>query len=64
MKNKTLYQEWAEEKSKEPDGNVHAMKVDIGVLHEESKDCWCEPELIEDATENGGVKCYLHKETQ
>jgi len=40
------------------------MKVDIGVLHEESKDCWCEPELIEDATENGGVKCYLHKETQ
>lgn len=45
------------------DGNVHVMPTH-GPEHIESKDCWCEPELIEDETENGGVKCYLHKELQ
>lgn len=47
----------------EPDGNVHTMPLD-GPKHEESKDCWCEPELVADETANGGVKCYLHKEIQ
>ena len=46
-----------------PDGNVHVMPTH-GPEHIESKDCWCEPEIIEDETENGGVKCYLHKELQ
>lgn len=45
------------------DGNVHVMPTH-GPEHIESKDCWCEPELIGDETENGGVKCYLHKELQ
>lgn len=46
-----------------PDGNVHTMPLD-GPPHEESSQCWCVPELIADETENGGVKCYLHKELQ
>lgn len=46
-----------------PDGNVHTMPLD-GPEHTESAECWCEPELIADETEGGGVKCYLHKEIQ
>lgn len=46
-----------------PDGNVHVMP-DYGPEHIESKDCWCEPELIADETPHGGSKCYLHKELQ
>lgn len=47
----------------EIDGNVHVMPTH-GPEHYENKDCWCEPELIEDATAEGGKKCYLHKEVQ
>lgn len=47
----------------ESDGNVHTMPTD-GPAHIESKDCWCEPELIEDYTDQSGVKLYLHKEIQ
>jgi len=46
-----------------PDGNVHVMP-EYGPKHIESKDCWCEPEAIEDATGIGGSICYLHKEIQ
>lgn len=48
---------------KHPDGNVHTMPTS-GPEHEESKDCWCEPELLEDYSSENGVKCYLHKEIQ
>jgi len=47
----------------DPDGNVHTMPMD-GPEHIESKDCWCEPELVDDFTKDGGVKHYLHKEIQ
>jgi len=47
----------------QPDGNVHTMPT-YGPEHIESKDCWCEPELVEDFTNEGGVKVYLHKELQ
>ncbi len=47
----------------QPDGNVHTMPV-AGPPHVESADCWCEPELVADYSEEGGVKCYLHKEIQ
>jgi len=47
----------------QPDGNVHTMPIG-GPEHVESKDCWCEPELVADETASGGVKCYLHKELQ
>lgn len=50
-------------KSIEPDGNVHTMPTH-GPEHEESKDCWCEPELADDFTSQGGVKYYVHKEIQ
>lgn len=48
---------------RDSDGNVHTMPTD-GPAHEESKDCWCEPELRDDFTDQGGVKHYLHKEIQ
>ena len=47
----------------QPDGNVHTMPL-LGPAHEESEDCWCEPELVADHSKEGGVKCYLHKEIQ
>lgn len=46
-----------------PDGNVHTVPS-IGPEHIESKDCWCEPELIGDYANDNGVKHYLHKELQ
>lgn len=46
-----------------PDGNVHTMPT-YGPAHQESKDCWCEPELVGDYTNEKGVKHYLHKEIQ
>ncbi len=45
----------------QPDGNVHTMPT-AGPEHIESKDCWCEPDLVADYSNDGGVKCYLHKE--
>lgn len=47
----------------EADGNVHTIPM-YGPDHAESAECWCKPELVADETENGGVKCYLHKEIQ
>ncbi len=46
-----------------PDGNIHTMPVD-GRPHIESSDCWCGPDLIEDYSDSGGFKLYLHKEFQ
>lgn len=46
-----------------PDGDVHTMPTH-GPKHEESKDCWCNPELAGDYTDDGGVKHYVHKELQ
>lgn len=48
---------------KEPDGNVHVIPLD-GTEHEESGDCWCDPELTEDYTEEDGKKLYTHRQTQ
>lgn len=46
-----------------PDGNIHVVPTH-GPKHSESEYCWCEPELIEDDTNNDGKKCYSHKEQQ
>ena len=45
------------------DGHVHTIPID-GPEHSESKECWCEPILMDDYTEQGGCKHYLHKEQQ
>ena len=45
------------------DGNVHTIPTD-GPEHQESKDCWCHPDLLDDFTDEGGVKHYLHREIQ
>lgn len=49
--------------SNQCDGNVHVVPLD-GPEHIESKECWCEPELLEDYTHQGGLKLYTHKEIQ
>lgn len=46
-----------------PDGNVHVMPS-YGREHFESKECWCEPDLIEDYRDDGGVELWLHREIQ
>lgn len=46
-----------------PDGNVHTMPTH-GPKHLESQECWCDPELMGDFTNEGGVKHFLHKEIQ
>lgn len=40
------------------DGNIHTMP------HKESGDCWCEPELKDDFTAQGGIKHYVHRDRQ
>lgn len=51
-----------EQSTPKPDGHVHT--VPTFTKHFESKDCWCEPELIDDFTANGGKKHFLHREEQ
>lgn len=47
------------------DGNVHVVPVGgQNPWHAESKDCWCEPDLEHDFTDDGGVKVYVHREIQ
>lgn len=46
-----------------PDGNVHCVPK-TGPEHLERDDCWCDPELIQDSTNEGGCKAYLHREIQ
>jgi hypothetical protein len=46
-----------------PDGNVHTVPFP-GRKHLESRDCWCEPELVGDYTGEGGCSHYLHREDQ
>ena len=52
-----------DETAEGPDGNIHVMPK-AGPKHIESKDCWCEPEVIQDARAEGGCLAYLHKEMQ
>jgi hypothetical protein len=52
-----------QESAMTPDGNVHTMPMQ-GPEHIESKDCWCQPELKADFTDEGGRKMYLHREIQ
>lgn len=42
--------------------DVHCMP-DNG-MHECSKNCWCEPELNADYTDEGGRKLWVHRELQ
>lgn len=47
------------------DDDVHVHPVGNGQPeHTMSAKCWCEPELLEDYTAEGGSKVYLHKEIQ
>lgn len=47
----------------EPDGHVHVMP-NYGPVHEESKGCWCEPELIQEIDDEHDKQVWLHKELQ
>lgn len=46
----------------ESDKDIHTMPSNE--THECSEKCWCEPELIGDYTDQGGVRHWLHKEKQ
>lgn len=42
--------------------DVHVMPCFKGEPeHASSPDCWCEPELKEDYTDQGGSKLYVHR---
>lgn len=48
-----------------PDGHVHVIPTGgQNPEHLESPQCWCEPELLEDYTDRGGTKVFVHKEIQ
>jgi hypothetical protein len=42
--------------------DIHCMPNDG--KHECSKDCWCQPELVEDYRDQGGNRLYVHRELQ
>lgn len=44
------------------DGNVHVMPSDEE--HYENENCWCNPTLQEDFTEDGGKKVFVHNRRQ
>jgi len=46
-----------------PDGNVHITPLD-DLNHQESISCWCEPEIVDDLTHEGGVLVIQHMEIQ
>lgn len=46
-----------------PDGHVHVVPRQ-GRQHVEDSRCWCEPELREDYTADGGKKLFVHREPQ
>jgi len=41
------------------DGNVHVIPLDDYQEHFESKNCWCQPEMIERSLETG-VEVWSH----
>lgn len=43
------------------DGNIHVMPTSGTIEHIESKDCWCEPELIQDIDDEHDKKVWSHK---
>ncbi len=44
------------------DDHVHTYPVNQG--HVAHSNCWCNPELIGDYENEGGLKHYLHRENQ
>lgn len=42
----------------QPDGNIHVVPTDDYQPHEESPQCWCQPEMIERAAT--GVEVWSH----
>ena len=45
----------------EPDGNVHAVPTNGSMKHIESKDCWCEPAIIQDVDDEYEKQVWSHK---
>lgn len=45
------------------DEHVHCIPTGEGQPeHRSHANCWCEPELVEDYTDENGLKLYVHKE--
>lgn len=45
-----------------PDGNIHTMPTNK--KHFENINCWCQPEIVGDFRETGGVLQILHRDVQ
>lgn len=64
----TDFKEWLARQPEQyiegPDGNVHCIPTHEIDDHIESEKCWCEPEVIQDARDEGGCIAYLHRERQ
>jgi hypothetical protein len=42
------------------DGNIHVIPTH-GTKHEETKDCWCDPTLIQDIDDEHDKQVWSHK---
>lgn len=43
------------------DGNIHVIPLYGPLNHEESKNCWCEPILVQDIDEEHDKQVWVHK---
>lgn len=45
----------------QPDGNIHVIPAEGTMEHVESKDCWCEPTLIQAIDDEHDKEVWAHK---
>lgn len=43
------------------DNNIHVLPTVSTMPHKESKDCWCEPILLQDIDEEHDKQVWSHK---
>ena len=43
------------------DNNIHVIPTNGTMEHLESKDCWCEPDLIQDIDDDHDKQVWVHK---
>lgn len=49
------------ERMSQHDGNIHVIPASGKMEHFESKDCWCEPILIQDIDDEHDKQVWTHK---
>jgi len=43
------------------DGNIHVIPTESSMPHQESKDCWCEPELVQPIDDEHDKEVWAHR---